>query len=71
MGKTIRRYGAQDLQRLRLIRSAQGEGFTLEQIAELLALDASKDRKRAREIARQRIAALDQKIVKWLWRARP
>ncbi|MET0308004.1 MAG: MerR family DNA-binding protein [Sphingomonas sp.] len=58
----VRRYGAPDLRRLRFIRSAQAAGFTLEQIAELLALDATDDRARARELARERIAALDAKI---------
>ena len=42
---------------------AQAAGFTLEQIAELIALDATEDRTRARELARERIAALDAKIA--------
>jgi MerR family mercuric resistance operon transcriptional regulator len=58
----VRRYGAEDLRRLRFIRSGQAAGFTLEQIAELLTLDASGDRARARELARERIADLDRKI---------
>lgn len=58
----IRRYGDADLSRLRFIRSGQAAGFTLEQIAELLALDATSDRARARELARERIAALDARI---------
>jgi MerR family mercuric resistance operon transcriptional regulator len=58
----VRRYGGDDLRRLRFIRSAQGAGFTLEQIGELLALDATDDRARARELARERIKALDAKI---------
>jgi MerR family mercuric resistance operon transcriptional regulator len=58
----IRRYGTEDLQRLRFIRSAQGSGFTLEQIGELLVLDATDDRARAYELANERIAALDAKI---------
>jgi MerR family transcriptional regulator, mercuric resistance operon regulatory protein len=59
----IRRYGEADLRRLGFIRSAQKAGFTLEEIAELLALDAGHDRARARELANQRIAALDEKIA--------
>ncbi len=59
----VRRYGADDVRRLRFIRSAQAAGFTLDQIGELLALDATDDRARAREIARERIVALDAKIV--------
>ena len=59
----VLRYGGQDVRRLRFIRSAQAAGFTLEQIGELLALDATDDRARARELATERIAALEEKIV--------
>lgn len=62
-GDGIRRYGVDDVRRLRFIRSAQAAGFTLDQIAELLALDAGEDRARARELARGQIAALDAKIA--------
>jgi MerR family mercuric resistance operon transcriptional regulator len=60
----IRYYGAEDLRRLRFIRSAQAAGFTLEQIVELIALDATNDRPRARILARERIAALNAEIKK-------
>ena len=59
----IRRYGDEDLRRLRFIRQAQAAGFTLEEIRELLALDASQDRSRARELAKARIASLGEKIA--------
>lgn len=59
----VRRYGAEAVRRLRFIRSAQAAGFTLEQIGELLALDAGSDHARARALARERIAALDAKIA--------
>lgn len=59
----IRRYDAQDVRRLRFIRSAQAAGFTLEQIGELLELDAGQDRARARALAHERIAALDARIA--------
>jgi MerR family transcriptional regulator, mercuric resistance operon regulatory protein len=62
-GSGVRRYGEQDVRRLRFIRPAQAAGFTLEQIAELIALDATDDRARARELARERITALDAKIA--------
>ncbi len=61
-GGGIRRYGPADVRRLRFIRSAQAAGFTLEQIGELLALDATDDRARARQLANERIGALDAKI---------
>jgi MerR family mercuric resistance operon transcriptional regulator len=59
----VRRYGQEDVRRLRFIRAAQKAGFTLDEIAELLQLDASNDRRRARELADLRIKALDQKIA--------
>ena len=59
----IRRYADADLQRLRFIRSAQAAGFTLAEIKELLDLDASDDRARARELARARVAAIDGRIA--------
>lgn len=65
----IRRYGSEDLRRLRFIRQAQGAGFTLEEIRELLELNAGQDRSRARELAKSRVEALDAKIAE-LGRAR-
>ena len=58
----IRRYGQDDIRRLRFIRQAQAAGFTLEEIKELLDLDASDDRARVRELANLRVKALDTKI---------
>lgn len=62
-GGGIRRYGIRDVQRLHFIRAAQSAGFSLEEIAELLRLDSTSDRARARELAKGRIAALDAKIA--------
>ncbi|MBU0824571.1 MAG: MerR family DNA-binding protein [Alphaproteobacteria bacterium] len=62
-GGGVRRYDENDLRRLKFIRSAQASGFTLEEIAELLALEESDDRVRVRSLARQRIDALDTKIA--------
>ncbi len=59
----VRRYDESDLGRLTFIRSAQAAGFTLDQIAELIALDAGEDRGRARELAQARVAALDVQIA--------
>jgi MerR family mercuric resistance operon transcriptional regulator len=59
----IRRYGTEDARRLRFIRQAQGAGFTLEAIGELLELDAGQDRARARALTLDRIAELDEKIA--------
>jgi MerR family mercuric resistance operon transcriptional regulator len=62
-GGGIRHYGQEDVRSLRFIRQAQTAGFTLEEIRELLALDAGEDRSRARELAKTRIEALDAKIA--------
>ncbi|ALJ12361.1 MerR family transcriptional regulator [Sphingopyxis macrogoltabida] len=62
-GGGVRRYGDDDLRRLKFIRAAQASGFTLDEISELLALEASDDRARVRSLARQRIDALDAKIA--------
>lgn len=58
-----RHYGEDEARRLRFIRAAQRAGFTLEEIAELLELDHSDDRPRAREMAQARLAALDERIA--------
>ena len=58
----VSHYGPDDLRRLRFIRRAQGAGFTLEEITELLALDRTEDRRRIHAMAAERIAALDTKI---------
>jgi MerR family mercuric resistance operon transcriptional regulator len=57
-----RTYGAADLERLRFIRSAQAAGFTLKQIARLIELDATSDRSEVRQMARDRISALEEQI---------
>lgn len=62
-GGRVRRYSENDVRRLRFIRSAQTAGFTLAQINELLALDATDDRARVRELAREQIANLDTRIA--------
>ena len=62
-GGGVRRYGTEDVRRLRFIRSAQAAGFTLEQIGELLALDAGEDRGRARALAQGRLVELDARIA--------
>ena len=59
----VRRYGSDDVRRLRFIRQAQAAGFTLEEIRELLDLDATDDRARAHELATARVRALDAKIA--------
>lgn len=63
-GHGFRRYEEDDVRRLRFIRTAQGAGFTLDEIGQLLALDAVDDRARIRDLAVARISALDSQIDK-------
>ena len=58
-----RHYGPGDVHRLRYIRHAQTAGFTLAEIGELIDLDRTDDSPRAREMARERIVALDAQIA--------
>lgn len=62
-GRKVRRYQRDDLRKLRFIRSAQIAGFTLSQIGELISLDATGDRERARKLAEDRLDALDEMIL--------
>jgi MerR family mercuric resistance operon transcriptional regulator len=43
--------------------AAAGVGVTLEEIGELMALDRTDDRARVRELATERVAALDARIA--------
>jgi len=58
----FRTYDESHIARLQFIRRAQSAGFSLEEIRELLALDRGNDRARVRELAKERLAALDAKI---------
>jgi MerR family mercuric resistance operon transcriptional regulator len=59
----VRHYDEADVQRLRFIRAAQRAGFSLKEIAELLALDASEERARVQALTRTRLAALDAEMA--------
>ncbi len=59
----VRHYDDGDVQRLRFIRAAQRAGFSLKEIAELLALDAGDDRARVQALTRTRLAALDTEMA--------
>ncbi|MCG5486560.1 MAG: MerR family DNA-binding protein [Sinorhizobium meliloti] len=62
-------YGVEDVRRLRFIKQAQAAGFTLEEIGQLLALDAGHNRSAARELAKKRLEQLDARLAE-LSRAR-
>ena len=65
----VRRYGPEDVRRLRFVRRAQAAGFSLDEIGELIALGSQDDRARVREMAADRLTALDARIAE-LERAR-
>lgn len=58
-----RSYGPHHLERLHFIRRAQSIGFSLEEIAELLRLNDTRDHELARRLAEQKIAAIDTRIA--------
>ena len=62
-GEGIHHYDPGDLARLQFIRGAKAAGFSLDEIAELIELDATDDRPRAHALAIERIAALDAQIA--------
>lgn len=58
----FRVYGDAELARLRFIRRAQTLGFSLDEIADLLALDHESDRENARALAKSKIASVEERI---------
>jgi MerR family copper efflux transcriptional regulator len=58
-----RRYGSEELSRLRFIRRAQALGFTLKEVRELLALSRRRDVARVKRTAQQKLAHIEQRIA--------
>lgn len=59
----IRRYGAQDVARVRFIKAAQRLGFTLDEVALLLKLDDGTQCAEAREIALRKLEVIRQRVA--------
>lgn len=57
-----RRYGEVELTRLRFIRRAQGLGFTLKEVRELLTLSAQRDVARVKRSAQAKLADVEQRL---------
>ena len=60
---SVRRYGAQDLGRVRFIKSAQRLGFSLDEIAQLLTLEDGTHCDEAREQAQQKLVDVRAKLT--------
>jgi MerR family mercuric resistance operon transcriptional regulator len=60
---SVRRYGQQDLGRVRFIKSAQRLGFSLDEIAQLLTLEDGAHCNEAREQAELKLADVRAKLV--------
>jgi MerR family copper efflux transcriptional regulator len=58
-----RRYGDTELARLRFIRRAQGLGFTLKEIKQLLALSAQRDVGRVKRSAQAKLLDVEARIA--------
>lgn len=58
-----RRYGTAHLQRLRFIKRAQGVGFTLDEVTELLTLNDARDHRIARALASEKILDIETRIA--------
>jgi len=58
-----RRYGEAHIERLGFIKRAQAIGFTLDEVAELLSLNDSRDHKIARALASEKIRDIEARIA--------
>ena len=59
---SVRRYASISIERLHFIKRAQQLGFTLEEVAHLLHLEDGTHCAEARELAAQKLVAVDQKL---------
>ncbi|VTU31375.1 Zn(II)-responsive regulator of zntA [Variovorax sp. SRS16] len=59
----FRKYSEDDVRRLRFIKRAQALGYSLEDIAELMSLSTTRDRLRVREITRERVAEIRERMA--------
>jgi MerR family mercuric resistance operon transcriptional regulator len=59
----FREYSENDVLRLRFIKRAQALGFSLEDITELVSLSATHDQVRVRQITRDRVLEIRERIA--------
>lgn len=60
---SIRRYGMVDVTRLRFVKTAQGLGFSLDEVAELLRLDDGTHCRDASRLAERKLVAVREKLA--------
>ena len=60
---SVRRYGADTVERVQFIKRAQRLGFTLMEIKALFRLDVKRDRHRAHQTAQAKIVQIDTRLV--------
>jgi MerR family mercuric resistance operon transcriptional regulator len=60
---SVRRYGGDMVERIRVIKRAQRLGFTLAEIKTLFRLDAKRDRHRAHRLAQVKVLEIDQRLA--------
>ena len=58
-----RRYGEDELKRLRFIRRAKALGFTLEEIRDLLSLSAERNMAKVKSAAEAKLADIEQRVA--------
>jgi Zn(II)-responsive transcriptional regulator len=58
-----RRYGEDELKRLRFIRRAKALGFTLEEIRDLLSLSAERNMAKVKRAAEAKLADIEQRVA--------
>ncbi|HEX8957174.1 MAG TPA: MerR family DNA-binding protein [Burkholderiaceae bacterium] len=62
-GQAFRHYPIDAVERIRFVKRAQGLGFSLDEISQLLQLNDGADRTRVRELARSRLDNVREKIL--------
>ena len=60
---SYRRYGSEHVERLAFIRRAQGMGFSLDEIVELMQLNDMTDHLQARKLAEAKISTIAERIA--------
>lgn len=60
---SIRRYGSDDLARVRFIKAAQRLGFSLDEVAELLQLEDGAEWQAAHQMAERKLEAIRDRLA--------